>query len=252
MKKIIFSMVLSGILVMTLFAAQFWEKKDYTSWSRDECLEILSKSPWSYEYTETTVYDPAGNPLASGSATDQSNAAQLEPQSGERENYVIFNLTLMTAKPVRMAMGQLRLLQKPDLKPQVESYVNQPNSKVIVVQLRYSSKPPGSSALHDVQSFFQSASLSTFVTNTYLMGSDTKNPVYLTQYGRPDEKNAYPVFVFPRFDEKGQPLFKATEKTISLRTEFVILIKVKGRDQKFSLYAKMDPKKMVFQNELAM
>jgi hypothetical protein len=185
-------------------------------------------------------------------SADQRNAAQLEPQSGERESSIIFNLTLMTAKPVRMAMGQLRLLQKPELKSQVESYVNQPEAKEIVVQLRYSSKPPGSSALHDIRSFFQSASLSTFVTNTYLMGSDTKNPVYLTQYGRPDEKNAYPVFVFPRFDEKGQPLFKATEKAISLRTEFVVLIKVKGREQKFSLYAKMDPKKMVFRNELAM
>jgi hypothetical protein len=252
MKKIIFCSVLLGILVMTILAAPFWEKKEYTSWSRDECLEILSKSPWSYEYTETTYYDPAANPLASGSATDQSNAAQPEPQSGERESYLTFNLTMMTAKPVRMAIGQLRLLQKPDLKPQVESYVNQPDSKMIVVQLRYSSKPPGSSALHDLQSFFQSATLSTFITNTYLMGSEAKNPVYLTQYGKPDEKNAFPVFVFPRFEEKGQPLFAATEKTISLRTEFTVFIKVKAREQKFSLYAKMEPKKMIFKNALAM
>jgi hypothetical protein len=252
MKKIISSMIFSAVLVMTIFAAQFWEKKDYTSWTREECKEILSKSPWSFEYTETTYYDPAANPLASGTATDKSNAAQLEPTSGERENYVIYNLTLMTAKPVRMALGQIQLLQKPDLKTQVESYVNQPASKEIAVQLRYSSKPAGSSALHDIQSFFQGATLNTFITNTYLMESDTKNPVYLTQYVKPGEKNAYPVFIFPRFDEKGQPLFKATQKTITLRTEFVPLIKVKGGTQKFSLYAKMEPKKMVFQNELAM
>jgi hypothetical protein len=252
MKKIIFVSLSFGFLVMTVFAAQFWEKKDYTAWTRDECKEILSKSPWAYEYTDTTFYDPAANPLASGTATDQSNSTQLEPQSGERESTLIFNLTLMTAKPVRMALGQLQLLQKPELKPQVENYVNQPESKIIVVQLRYSSKPAGMSALHDIQSFFQSATLSTFVTNTYLIGAETKKSVYPTEYAKPDQKNPFPSFVFPRFNEKGEPLFTATEKTISLRTEFTVLIKVKGKEQKFSLFAKMDTKKMTFRNELAM
>ncbi len=65
---------------------------------------MLTKSPWAFQYVHTNFYRPATNISAGPSTTTEGEAsAGFEPQSGERESRIIFQFTLVTAKPIRMA-----------------------------------------------------------------------------------------------------------------------------------------------------
>jgi len=43
-----FALVCALLISVPLFAAKFWEKKEFTSWTEQECTELLKKSPWAY------------------------------------------------------------------------------------------------------------------------------------------------------------------------------------------------------------
>jgi hypothetical protein len=241
------------LMIESILGADFWQKKAYTQWSQEECKMLLMKSPWSFIYTETNIYEPATNISSgtSGPPTQGQSSASLEPQTGERETSIHFLFTLLSAKPIRMARGQLALLKAPETKGQVEQMINQPESKVIVVQLSYASEPPGISAMHDIHAFFLRASLADFQTNTHLMSSEGKI-VPIAAYAQPNEKNPFALLIFPRFDSSGAPNFTGKEKSITMRCECKIPIAAKGRDVPFRMSAKMDPKKMVFDNQFCL
>ena len=235
-----------------LWGADFWQKKTYTQWSQEECRMLLMKSPWSFDYTETSIYDPATNISSGpGSLTEGQRRASLEPQTGERETSLHFQFTLLSAKPIRMARGQLTLLKAPDAKAQVEQMVNQPEGKAIVVQLAYSSDPPGISAVHDIYAFLLRASLADFQANTHLMSSEGKI-VPINAYVQPNEKNPFALLIFSRYDANGAPNFSGKEKNITLRCECKIPIVAKGAEVSFKMIIKMDPKKMVFDNQFCL
>ena len=58
--------------------------------------------------------------------------------------------------------------------------------------------------------------------------------------------------MFPRFDESGKPYFTGKEKSITLRSDLKIPIAQRGGRVNYSVFVKMDPKKMTFQNEFSM
>ncbi|GEM_PF-2454038 len=245
--------VIAVSLVVSLFAAKFWEKKpDYTTWTEDECRDLLKDSPWALAYTH--VYNRnAGasmspNPSDSG---DMRGAGRMggETMTGEREVVSFLNFCLLSAKPVRMAYGRLQLLQNPnteDLKKRVTDYIEAGSPDQIVFQISYSTRPAGASILRDWDTFFRQSSLSDFQNTTHLTGSASGN-VRLSGYRRPDNNSAKPVFSFPRLNDKGEPYFTGAEKGVSLRSEFTV--PMRGYREKISLYVKLDPKKMVWNNQ---
>ena len=238
-------------LAVSFQAAEFWQKKHYTTWSQKECQELLTKSPWSLVFTDTTIYEPATNiPSGASGSTPGQQRASLEPQTGEREIYLYFQFTLLTAKPIRMARGQMTLLKVPDAKAQVEKMVNAPVAKEIVVQLSYSSQPPAISQIHDIQAFFLRASQAEFKGGTTLASSDKTVPI--SGYVQPNDKTPYPLLIFARLDDSGQPYFTGKEKSLLLRCECSIPIASKGTSVPFRMVVKMEPKKMFFEDEFCL
>lgn len=240
-------------LSVVYWADDFWRKKDYNSWTPKECEELLSRSPWTFRYTETNFYSPATN-ISAGTETltPGQQAASLEPQTGQRESRISFQFTLMSAKPIRMARGRLSLVQAPQMKEQVEQFINQPPGKEILFQLSYFSQPPGISALHDIHNYFRRATINDFQSSMTLTSSETKTPVHIIRYEPPDERKAYAILAFPRYQADGQPFFTGKEKSITLRSELNIPIAQRGTLQRFSVFVKLEPKKMFFQNEFAL
>ena len=246
-------LVLSCLCLSVSFqSAEFWLKKPYTKWSQQECRDLLMKSPWSFVYTDTNIYEPATNASAGtgGRLPPGQQRASQEPQTGEREIYLHFHFTLLTAKPIRMAHGQLTLLKAPEAKDQVERMINVPAGKEIVVQLSYSSEPPGISQIHDIQGFFLRASLADFQGRTTMASSDKTVPV--STYVQPNDRSSYPLLIFPRLDENGQPYFNGKEKSILLRCECSIPIASKGTAVPSRMTVKVEPKKMFFENEFCL
>ena len=236
-----------------LWAADFWENAEYTSWAKKDCEQMLTKSPWAFQYTHTNFYRPATNISAGpGTTTEGETNASLEPQSGERESHITFQFMLLSAKPIRMASAQLGLIQSPQLKAQAEQFVNQPVGNEILVQVQYTSRPPGISAIHDIQNYFRRATINDFQGNTFLTSSERKVPIHILRYEPPTEKNPFGLFVFPRFDPSGKPYFTGKEKSITLRSDLKIPIAQRGGRESYSIFVKMEPKKMVLRDEFYM
>ena len=241
------------LLAGILSAAEIWDKADYTAWSQKDCEQILAKSPWAFQYVHTNFYRPATNISAGpGTTTDGETNAGFEPQSGERESRIIFQFVLLTAKPIRMARARMLLLQSPGMTAQAEQFINQPVGNEILVQVQYASRPPGISAIHDIQNYFRRATINDFQGNTFLTSSERKEPLHISRYEPPTEKNAFSVFVFPRFDASGKPYFNGKEKSITLRSDLKIPVAQRGGRESYSVFVKMEPKKMVLQNEFYM
>jgi hypothetical protein len=75
-----------------------WNKKPPSSWSRGDTLRLLTDSPWARTQSITTVDDRANRP----SVTPSLNRPDLELSPGE----IRFRIRLITAKPVREALGR--------------------------------------------------------------------------------------------------------------------------------------------------
>ncbi len=223
----IVSVLLVVISVSFLWAADFWVSKDYTSWTQKECETLLTKSPWVF----TNSFFQVNNygPLSSG-------GNQAEP-----ERTVTFWFRSLSAKPIRMAFGQLQLLKKPgdtavadQMKQTIETPPDENNR--IVLQIDFSVKPAGGSTLRDIHSFLLNAHFPNFRDNTYL-SSSKKGNIPLLEYRAPSPKQSNAVFIFPRVDEKGEPYFDGSEKWISLRSEIGT----------YKVYARNPVEKMKFQ-----
>ena len=244
-----------GVLLLggVVWALDFWQKADYTSWSQKECEQVLTKSPWAFQYVHTNYNRPANNISAGpGSTTDGEASPRVEAQSGERETRIIFQFVLLSAKPTRMARARLMLLQSPDMTAQAEQFVNQPATKEIPIQVQYASRPPGISAIHDIQNFFRRATINDFQANTTLTSSEFKEPIHISRYEPPTDKNAFGLFVFPRFAASGKPYFTGKEKSITLRSDLKIPIAQRGGTENYNVFVKMEPKRMVLQNEFCL
>ncbi len=236
------------VFVMPLFAARFWESKDYTKWTEQECIEMLTKSPWAFSNAFGNV-----GPAVLGAPADQTTAQAdpsriTTPTYGERESSQIFEFRVLTARPVRAAIAQLQVLRNPALKEQARRIVEAQPGDQIIIQFEYRSEPPGSSAVHDIHSYFLHATLADFRTVTYL-ASDKVDLLPVKDYLAPNDKRPKPAFVFPRLTDQGEPWFTGREKTITFRSLFQP--DVKGKKQKYEIFAKMNPKDMWFQKEFS-
>jgi hypothetical protein len=242
------------LISVPLFAAKFWEKKEFTSWTEQECTELLKKSPWAYSVGIGNV-GPAILPRPSENQEDttrripQTDPSKITgPTYGERESTQIFDFNILTAKPILAARMQLQVLRNPALKEQAKQVVMAKPSDQIIIQFTYRTEPPGSASVHDIHSYFLHATLVDFRTNTYL-SSDKVSLLHVKDYLAPNDKRPNPAFVFPRFNEKEEPYFTGKENSISFRSQFSP--EVRGTTQKYDIFIKMNPKDMWFQNEFA-
>jgi hypothetical protein len=168
MKRQRFAIVMLGIFALAVLTAQaedFWVKKDWTKWSKDECNKMLQDSPWSKKWAKSEVLlsaalpsqqqqNPAnggkGNPGGSlGSSSTGTTGAGQEGAGGDSALELHYFVELQSALPVRQAIvRQLQLGnnydklgadQKKAFDDQVAGMLNATYDDVIVVRVRYGS-----------------------------------------------------------------------------------------------------------------
>ncbi len=227
------TLVLAAIPAVTsLEAAEFWEKKDFTEWTEKDCTKLLTSSPWAH------------------SNSFRRNANIGSTFTGERETTEIIYFRVLSAKPVRMALARLQLLERPDdeaLRREVEAFLDSPQGDRIVIQISYKGIPGTTPQLHELHRFFGQATLAAFHGNTTLSSKRVTVPIGDYLPWGPGRPNA--AFVFPRFDEAGNPYFDGSEDSITLRSEFDVPMTDGTRE--YSIHVKMRPKDMVFNQQFA-
>ena len=225
-----------------LFAADFWDEKPYTDWKQKDCDKLLEKSPWSHPYAITGVSIPGMMKQGGGATTPARDFGDenVTTETGDREVHLFLQVRLVTAKPVKAAIGQSRLLADPknkSLQDQVEQYVNQADGPEIVVEITYYSEPAGHWSLREVAGFLQTATLPAIQNKIWLSASSSDTHVPLLRYQGPYEGYNGALLFFPRYDENGNPNFNGSEREILFHMEAkfgTVDLLLKPKDMKFN------------------
>ena len=233
---------------------KFWDEKDYQTWSEEECKQLLSESPWAF--SKGFANFPGKDPNFQG--VEESFPIIIGPEFGpdvitdagiafgrgfgHRDQLLIFEFRLISAKPVIAAFARLQKLTRPEEvnMEQTERFINSVPEKEILVQIGYRvTTTERFGQLLYIHNYFGKATLAEFQQSTYLQTGKDKF-VSLSKYYPWNKDRSNPVFVFPRLDENGEPFFTGDEKSIILKS------KIKPGGQEYSIHIKMEPKKMVY------
>ena len=224
----------------------FWEAKPYDSWSKKECEKVLMDSPWTARYV---LGEYGVNTDRFGTDGGLGTATRAEPTviaGGERKIELKFFFSILSARPIRMALTRLSVLENPGAVDSgtMKRNAEDPIPNVILVRIDYTADPSGHPAIRDFELFFQQALLGFFKT-TYLACGRTRVPI--VQYLKPGPQSPRPVFVFPRLDESGRPFFAGRTDPLFLETR--LDLRKTGGDRNYEMHLKFDLSKMRFAGE---
>jgi hypothetical protein len=232
------SFLLFLVVVCTpiLIAADLWEKKVSSTWTEKECRKILTDSPWAFSKA-------------------LSSRQTLE-------------FRLLTAKPIRLALDRLQLLNSErdaSLDKTVKQYDDPRPGNEIIVQISYRN-PKHKYSIHGLHALFKDLTFADFVSNTFLVSSNGVH-VPISKFLPITPQRTLAAFVFPRLDENGNQLFTGQEKSISLISEIVInnrpfesalnpfydpTYSSDWRISKYKIFVEMKPKDMWFDGKFEM
>jgi len=191
-------------------AQQFWEKKDYRHWSKDECQKLLVDSPWAREFkiAKTTV-----ELLQETSPADRSRV---------EEPWVRYRIQFRSALPVRRAVARLSAIdakydgfseeQKLNFDTKAEKYISTTFPDTILVHVSYDSNV--TSYEGDLARYWHNQTPGQMQSTAFLMnsrGAKVEPVRYVPGGGTRPEFDLY----FPR-QINGQPVLLPDDKNISI------------------------------------
>ncbi len=206
------SLVLSAVLLaaVSLGAQPFWQKKKYTSWSKDEAKKILEDSPWSVSYAFNAM------------SLDTVQTRSPESRAGEVRPTIRYNVQLHSALPIRQAMvRQEQISLKYDqLPPEKKQLFDQDSAKflgatftdVIRVHVTYGGAPQ--TLDRDLTTYWQTRNPAELQNNVFLIaaGGQRVSPLRLV-IGKGEDRSF--DLLFPRrVDGKG--LLDSPDASLSL------------------------------------
>lgn len=98
MRRWMVATVAALLLQMPAAAQEFWEKKPFTEWTKDQCLKVLHDSPWAKTFTISTVkQDRFGQPT--------------KGETRQTEQRIFYHAQLRSALPVRQAVVRLSQIE---------------------------------------------------------------------------------------------------------------------------------------------
>lgn len=197
------------LLAGPAYSQDFWEKKPYLEWNKDQCNKLLRDSPWSKTFAIANVKaDSFGQPTGGEGR-------------GETEQKISYYVQLRGALPVRQAVVRSALIlnkyekmsdeQKKVIDQNSERYLNS-SAPYLIVHVEYETNVQYFDRA--LAEYWQSWPEGTMPANVYLTTSSGKRiaPVnwkYERGGGRAFE------FYFPR-EVDGAPVISAEDKTFSI------------------------------------
>jgi len=223
------------LFLATLFAADFWEKKEYKEWTQKECTKILTESPWAQklELTNVQVMDN------SKTSTDGG------------QPYIRYWVQFRSALPIRQAMvrqGQiankyetLSAEQKQAFDKQAEGMLTGFPEDSVVVFVSYETNDRNRD--QELSRWWQTKTTELLKNQVYLTAKNTK--VSIARYVTGQGAERWFQFIFPR-EADGKPVVTPQDK--SLKLEFPYPSLGMGSGQAFQEFK---VEKMIFSGNIA-
>ena len=246
------------LFLATLFAADFWEKKEYKQWSQKECAKLLEDSPWSKDFAlmQTSVMGSKQNQESStrGQSVDRTSGDSSSNATSDdgQQLFIKYRVQFRSALPVRQAIvRQMQIVQKydglsPDQRQQfdkgAEAFLAADFADAVVVYVTYSSN----SRTNDMELARYWQSQTTELLKNYIFLSNSKGEkVALTRYVAAQGGERSFQFIFPR-QVNGAPLIGPKDNSLKLEFTYPIVNQMgNGRG-----FMEFKPEKMVVQGNL--
>jgi hypothetical protein len=129
------------VAVLTVRAEDFWVKKPWTQWSKDECNRIMEDSPWTKKWSKGEVNLTAAMPGVSGAAS--------EGAGGEKTPEIHYFVQLRSSLPIREAVVRQQQIQqhydkmtdaqKKEFDSSAQEFISRTYPDVIFVHVDYGS-----------------------------------------------------------------------------------------------------------------
>jgi len=209
MKKF-WAVVVLGMSMWTAAASaqQFWDKKNFEDWSRDECKRMLENSPWVGKWdTAEVVFAPV------------SRQTDMGTEANRQINYLA---QIRSALPMRRAVVQMAYLtatrkapftpaEKQKMRAQSTGFLDVDFSNYVVVHVTYASNIP--EVDRQLARYWQQQTSETVKDSMFLSGSNGKKVAAIHYEVLPGAGREFEV-TFPRNIE-GAPIVNEADKGLA-------------------------------------
>jgi len=208
--------ILTGLLLaaLTAHAEDFWIKKDWKQWSKDECIKILQDSPWTKKWAKSQM-GSSQMPGVSG-ANAEGAAAEKTPEM----HYVV---QLRSSLPIREAVIRQQQIQvkydkmseaeKKDFDTKAEALLNRNYEDVILVHVEYGSNLQ--SFEREMATYWKSIPADAPPIDMYLI-TEKGDRIPPSKFISPLNASYSFDLAFPRTKNK-EPIVQPGDKTLNLQ-----------------------------------
>ncbi len=219
-----FALLIVLALTLPLGAEDFWVKKPYTDWSKQEVERLLKNSPWAQGASLTQVNMMLANQESVNSTPTLSStdAATNAATTGRDNTHINYTAMLASALPIRQALVRQQLIannvsamppdQQRALMEKAEQFLSAPVNDVVLVHVLYGSNNQQFDRM--LAGFWQHQSLDTLKNSTVLIGANGKRVPPNGFQASPGAGRDFELS-FPRTVD-GEPILTANDKVLAL------------------------------------
>ncbi len=208
-----------ALLFLSALAARaedFWIKKDWTKWSKDECEKILQDSPWSRKWAKSQM----GSPQMPG-----VSGANAEGASGEKTPEMHYFVELQSSLPIREAVVRLSQINNKydkmtgaekkdfDAKAKSEAILNRNYEDVIWFHVTYGSNLQ--SFEREMATYWKSIPVNAPPVDLYMI-TERGDRVLPVRFNSPPTGSYSFDVIFPRM-KNNEPVVRNGDKELSLQ-----------------------------------
>jgi hypothetical protein len=202
------------LAALTVQAEDFWIKKNWKQWSKDDCVKILQDSPWSQKW---------GKSQLGSSQMPGVSGANAEGASGEKTPEMHYNVELQSSLPVREAAVRMSQInqkydkmtdaQKKDFDAKAESILNRNYDDVIWIHVTYGSNLQAFE--RDMATYWKTVPPEAPPVDMYLI-TEKGDRVPPIRINSPQNGAYYFDLIFPRMKNR-EPIVQNSDKMLSLQ-----------------------------------
>ncbi|HKZ52399.1 MAG TPA: hypothetical protein VJ085_03870 [Candidatus Acidoferrales bacterium] len=203
-------LVLALLLGLPARGQEFWQKKDYRSWSEEECRRLLKDSPWAKRRT----------PMVKALREDRWGRVLVQSTDAQARTFLYYQVQLRSVLPIRQALVRLKQIASGDeailLQQQnstgAEAALAASFTDTVVVRVAYRSNFLDWD--RELALYWQRQTTDTLKNSVFLIGGKhAKVPLLRYWVGEGDVREF--EFVFPRMYQ-GHPVVSPQDKTLQL------------------------------------
>jgi hypothetical protein len=204
-----------AVAVLTVRAEDFWVKKNWKQWSKDECTKILQDSPWTKRWAKGEVNLTEALPGNSGAAS--------EGAGGEKSPEIHYYVQFRSSVPVRQATVRMQMInlkydkmtdaQKKDFDTKAEEFVNRSYADVIDVHVDYGSNIQAFE--RQMATYWKSIPAESIPIDVYLINERGDRIVPVRFISPQNGSYSFDLF-FPRL-KSNEPIIRDSDKSMSVQ-----------------------------------